>query len=145
MQLYLEGGAWFKKKSPLEKISFLVDWLLSERAIKCQQASWPENDVKPLRPLYNFIWSTWFWQRSGLLTPRDSVFIPMYNKKYISKPENKETDQFLERLIPPCHSFFPLLAEFPSGAWVLTKPANFAWASKIRPGRPQCLLSFRRT
>ena len=25
MQLYLEGGAWFKKKSPLEKISFLVD------------------------------------------------------------------------------------------------------------------------
>ena len=22
--------------------------------------------------------------------PRDSVFIPMYNKKYISKPENKE-------------------------------------------------------
>ena len=48
-------------------------------------------------------------------------------------------DQFLERLIPPCHSFFPLLAEFPSGAWVLTKPANFAWASKIGPGRPQCL------
>ena len=31
-------------------------------------------------------------------------------------------------------SFFPLLAEFPSGTWVLTKPANFACASKIRPG-----------
>ena len=28
-------------------------------------------------------------------------------------------DQFLERLIPPCRSFFPLLAEFPSGAWML--------------------------
>ena len=50
MQLYLEGGTWFKKKSPLEKISFLVDLPLSERAIKCQQASWPEDDVKPLRP-----------------------------------------------------------------------------------------------
>ena len=41
--------------------------------------------------------------------------------------------------------FFPLLAEFPSGTWVLTKPANSAWASKIGPGRPQCLLSFGRT
>ena len=114
MQLYLvpsEGGAWFKKKSPLEKISFLVDWLLSERAIKCQQASWPDDDVKPLRPLYTFIWSTWFWQVSGLLTPRDSVFIPMYNKKYISKPENK-TDQFLERLIPHVVLSFPFWVNF---------------------------------
>ena len=147
MQLYLEGGAWFKKKSPLGKISFLVDWLLSERAIKCQQASWPEDYVKPLRPLYTFIWSTWFWQGSGLLTLRDSVFIPMYNKNYISKPEIKKMDQFLERLIPPCRSFLfsVFLAEFPSGAWVFTKPANFAWASEIGPGRPQCLLSFGRT
>ena len=42
-------------------------------------------------------------------------------------------DQFLERLIPPCHSFLfsVFLAEFPSGAWVLTKPANFALAFKI--------------
>ena len=40
--------------------------------------------------------------------------------------------------------FFPLLAEFPSGMWVLTKPANSAWASKIGPGRPQCLLFFGR-
>ena len=45
-------------------------------------------------------------------------------------------DQLLERLIPPCRSFLfsVFLAEFPSGAWVLTKPANFAWASKISPG-----------
>ena len=93
MQLYLEGGAWFKKKSPLENISFLIDWPLSERAIKCNQASWPKDDVKPIRPLYIFIWSTWFWQGSGLLTPRDSVFIPKYNKKYISKPENKKKNR----------------------------------------------------
>ena len=55
-------------------------------------------------------------------------------------------DQFLERLIPPCRSFLfsIFLAEFPSGvwvivwvlAWVLAKSANFAWASKIRLGRP---------
>ena len=43
----------------------------------------------------------------------------------------KEMDQFLERPIPPCHSFFPLLAEFPSGVWVLTVPANFALAFKF--------------
>ena len=41
-------------------------------------------------------------------------------------------------------SFFLLQAEFPSGTWVLTKPANSAWASKIGPGRSQCLLSFGR-
>ena len=91
---------------------------------------------KPLRPLYNFIWSTWFWQGSGLLTPRDSVFIPMYNKKYISKPENK-TDQFLERLIPLCRSFFPLLAEFPSGAWVPTMSTYLPWFSSPREKEPK--------
>ena len=57
----------------------------------------------------------------------------------------KKLDQFLERLITLCHPFFTLLAEFPSGMWVLTKPANSAWASKIGPGRPQCLLFFGRT
>ena len=41
-------------------------------------------------------------------------------------------------------SFFPLLAEFPSGMWVLTKPTNSAWASKIELGRLQCLLSLGR-
>ena len=61
----------------------------------------------------------------------------------------KKLDQFLERLIPSCRSFLLpyFLAEFPSGAWVPTKPINFAWASKIGPGggrRPQCLLSFGR-
>ena len=40
----------------------------------------------------------------------------------------KKTDQFLETLIPLCCPFLfsIFLAEFPSGAWVLTKPANFA-------------------
>ena len=41
-------------------------------------------------------------------------------------------DQFLERLIPPCRSFLfsVFVAEIPSGAYVLAKPANFALASK---------------
>ena len=120
MQLYLEGGTWFKKKSSMKKISFLVDWSLSERAIKCQQASWPEDDVKPLRPLYNFIWSTWFWQGWGLLTPRDSVFIPMYNKKYISKPENKENGSVSGKTDSPvsflsCSLFFWLNSHLECG------------------------------
>ena len=34
----------------------------------------------------------------------------------------KKSDQFLERLVPPCRSLLlpVFLAEFPSGAWVLT-------------------------
>ena len=53
MQLYLEhseGGTWFKKNHPW-KISFwLTDRYQKERIIKSQQASWPEDNVKPLRP-----------------------------------------------------------------------------------------------
>ena len=49
----------------------------------------------------------------------------------------KKTDQFLETLIPLCLSFLfsVFLAEFPSGAWVFAKPANFAPASKIHVRR----------
>ena len=50
MQLYLEGGAWFKKKSPPEKNKFFG--YQKERIIKCQLVSWPEDDVKPLRPFF---------------------------------------------------------------------------------------------
>ena len=41
--------------------------------------------------------------------------------------------QFLERLIPLCCSFLfsIFVAEFPSGALVLNKPANFALAFKF--------------
>ena len=52
MQLYLvpsEGGDWFKKNHS-RKISFLADRYQKERIIKSQQASWPEDNVKPLRP-----------------------------------------------------------------------------------------------
>ena len=45
----------------------------------------------------------------------------------------KKTDQFLERLILSCRSFLfsVFLPEFPSGVWMLAKPANFALAFKF--------------
>ena len=56
-------------------------------------------------------------------------FVSMCNKRYISKPKNKEirsvsgkTDSFLLSVF---------LAEFPSGVWVPSKPANFALAFKF--------------
>ena len=60
-------------------------------------------------------------------------FVSMCNKKYISKPENKENGSVSGKTDSPM-SFFLFsifLAEFPSGAWVLAKPANFALAFKF--------------
>ena len=39
-----------------------------------------------------------------------------------------------EPIIQPLFLSYYFLAEFPSGAWVPTKPINFAWASKVRLG-----------
>ena len=73
-------------------------------------------------------------------------FVSTFNKRYISKPENKEIGSVSGKTDSPVSFLFSVfLAEFPSGAQVLTKPANSAWASEIRPGRPQCLLSFGKT
>ena len=60
-------------------------------------------------------------------------FVSMCNKRYISKPENKEIGSVSGKTDSPVLSFlfFVFLAEFPSGAWVLTKPANFALAFKF--------------
>ena len=41
----------------------------------------------------------------------------------------------IKQVIQPLFLSYYFLAEFPSGAWVPTKPANFAWAAKIGPGR----------
>ena len=60
-------------------------------------------------------------------------FVSMCNKRYISKPENKENGSVSGKTDSPM-SFFLFsifLAEFPSGAWVLAKPANFALAFKF--------------
>ena len=40
----------------------------------------------------------------------------------------------VNQVIQPLFLFYYFLAKFPSGAWVPTKPINFAWASKVRLG-----------
>ena len=53
MQLYLEGEVFLNqglRKNTLGKNKFFG--YQKERIIKCQQASWPEDDVKPLRPFF---------------------------------------------------------------------------------------------
>ena len=45
----------------------------------------------------------------------------------------------VNQVIQPLLLSYYFLAEFPSGAWVPTKHANFAWASKIGPGAGGCL------
>ena len=40
----------------------------------------------------------------------------------------------VNQVIQPLFLSYYFLAKFPYGAWVPTKPINFAWASKIRPG-----------
>ena len=40
----------------------------------------------------------------------------------------------INQVIQPLFLSYYFLAEFPSGAWVSTKPINFAWASKNGAG-----------
>ena len=62
-----------------------------ERIIKCQQVSWPEDDVMSLRPFFIHLWEALdFDKGQDCWLPRDSVFIHICNKRYISKPKNKE-------------------------------------------------------
>ena len=59
-------------------------------------------------------------------------FVSMCKKRYISKPEKKENRSVSGKTDFPMSVLFSIfLAEFPSGAWVLAKPANFALAFKI--------------
>ena len=60
-------------------------------------------------------------------------FVSMCNKRYISKPKNKKIGSVSGKTYSPLCSFLfsVFLAEFPSGAWVLAKPANFALAFKF--------------
>ena len=59
--------------------------------------------------------------------------VSMCNKRYISKPKNKEIGSVSGKTDSPVSFFLVLrfLAEFPSGVLVLTKPANFALAFKF--------------
>ena len=62
-----------------------------ERIIKCQRVSWPEDDVILLRPFFlHLCEAPDFDKGQDCWPPRDSVFIPMCNKRYVSKTKNKE-------------------------------------------------------
>ena len=105
MQLYLEGGAWFKKKHPWKNKFFGHQ---KERIIKRQQVSWPEDDVISLRPFYV---KHLILIKIRTADPRVTVFIPICNKRYISKPQNKEigsvsrkTDTPMSFFLAPCFS-----------------------------------------
>ena len=109
MQLYLEGGAWFKKNHPWKKIKFFG--YQKERVVKCQQASWPEDDVKPLRSFF-LCKAPDFDKGQDCWPPCDSVFIPMCNKRYISKPPPKKRNQisfqkdWFPHVVLSCSPFF---------------------------------------
>ena len=63
--------------------------------------------------------------------PRMTLYSSLCVTKCIqANPKIKRSDQFLERLILPCRSFLlpVFLAEFPSGAWVLTM---FTYVSRL--------------
>ena len=68
-----------------------------------------------------------FQYSSGAGGPTSVVQIPCLGILLVSH---------VNQVIQPLSLSYYFLAEFPSGAWVPTKPVNFAWASKIRLGRP---------
>ena len=77
-----------------------------ERVIKCQQVSWPEDDVKPLRPFLYIYVKHLILIKVRTADPRVTLFIPMYNKRYTSKPKNKEIGS-VSRKTDSLMSFFP--------------------------------------
>ena len=85
----MEDGAWFKKKNTLGRNKFFG--YQKERVVKCQQASWLEDDVKPLRPIFLYI----YMKHLILIKVRTAdpcvtlkfPFVSMCNKRYISNPK----------------------------------------------------------
>ena len=97
MSLYLEGGAWFKKKNTLGTQKCFGDQ--KERIVTCQQASRPEEEVISLRPgFFVFFFFLFVHLREApdsekgrdSWPPRDSVFIPICHRRDRSKPHTKE-------------------------------------------------------
>ena len=88
---------------------WLTDHYQKERVIKSQQVSWLEDDVKPLRPFFKYI----YMKHLILIKVRTAdphvtlkfPFVAMCNKRYISKPENKEIGSVSGKT-DSCVSFF---------------------------------------
>ena len=111
MQLYLipsEGGAWFKKNHPW-KIDFLVDWLLSER--KGHKMLAGLLAIRWCKSLKTFVYICIKHLILIRVRTADPAWLCIFHLSLcITKSikvdlGNKETDQFLERLISPVSSF----------------------------------------
>ena len=92
------------------KISFPFDWPLSERkGHKMLAGPLARRWCKPLRPFCIHLYEAPDFDKGQVCWPHVTLYsISMYNKKYISKPEIKKTDQFLERLVSRVWSFLVL-------------------------------------
>ena len=118
MQLYLEVVPGLRKNTLGKTKSFGYQ---KERVIKCQQVSWPEDDVKSLRPFFiHLCEAPDFYKGRNCWPPHDSVFIPMCNKRYISKPKNKEIGSVSRKTDSPvsflfCSPFFWLNSHLERG------------------------------
>ena len=126
----MEDGAWFKEKNTLGRNKFFG--YQKERVVKCQQASWLEDDVKSLRPFYV---KHLILIKVRTADPRVTLYSSLCVTKVVSaNAKIKKWDQFPERLIPPRRSFLlPVsLAEFPSGAWVLAMSTYLSRLSSPR-------------
>ena len=93
-----------------------------ERIIKCQWVSWPEHDVIFLRPFFYIYVKHLILIKVRTADPHVTLYSTLCVTKGIyANPKIKKSDQFPERLIPPCRFFLApiFLVEFPSGAWML--------------------------
>ena len=99
-----------------------------ERIIKCQQVS-----CKTPKPFFiHLCEAPDFDKGQDCWPPRDSVFIPMCNKRYISKPQNKEIGSVSEKTDTPMLFF---LAPHFSG-WIPI------WSMDAIPRKPSYSASF---
>ena len=86
---YLQRVVPGLRKNTLGRNKFLG--YQKERIIKCQQASWPKDDVKPLKTFLKYI----YVKHLILIKVRTAdphvtlkfPFVSMCNKRYISKPK----------------------------------------------------------
>ena len=90
--------------------------------------------------LYTFCYTQgWIQSHLGVSRPDPCQNQVLHIKVYKQTWKIKKWDQFLERLIPPCHSFLlPIfLAEFPSGAWVLAMSTYLSRLSSRHEKEPK--------
>ena len=81
-----------------------------ERIMECQQASWPEDDVESLRPFLYIDVKHLILIKVRTADPRVTLYSSLCITKGIqANLKIKKSDQFPERLIPPCRFFLALI------------------------------------